>query len=807
MKAPVLRALSWFWVSALCSALVCCVVIALPAATKGPLAAPADTPPAGTAPSSMLSPATPAATATTSPSPSTSATAPPSPPAPISSASPTSPTTPHPLTLADLFSLRRVGDPQISPDGAWVTYTVDRADLKKDGHNTDVWMTSFDGKRTLQLTHSDDDETAPRFSPDGHWISFLSDRDYEHDTDQLWLLDRAGGEAERITDLAGGISDYVWSPNSARVALIVDDPDPEKERTKNAGDDPDSSKTPHPILLDRYQFKADKIGYLRNLHSHLYVLDLATRQAENVTPGTYDEQLPAWSPDGRSIVFVTKRGPDPDRHSNFDLYVIEAKAGATARELTTFEGADANPEWESPPVWSPDGTQIAYVQGGPDKLIYYAVEQLAVIPAAGGPARLLTPTLDRNVARPHWSPDGSSVDFLIEDDRQSQLASVRVKDGKLTRLLAGPQSVEEFAVGPKGTIALLVSTPQHPAEVYALDAGKGQASGAGAAAALRPLSRQNDALLAQLQLGAATGIEFPSKDGTQIHGLLITPPGYRSGAAASAAAGTAAGAGAGAAAGAASAAARGSSPATADGPTSGAAPGVRLPTILWLHGGPTSQYANEWRAEPQVFAAAGYAVILPNPRGSTGRGQGFATAIYADWGNKDTQDVLAAVDDVIGLGVADPQRLGVGGWSYGGILTNYVIAQDPRFKAACSGASISNVLAGYGTDMYIREYEAELGPPWKDTQEYLKLSGPFLHADRITTPTLFMCGQIDFNVPLLNSEQMYQALRSLGVPTQLVIYPGQFHGIRKPSYVRDRLERYLAWYAKYLKPEIVGAAR
>jgi dipeptidyl aminopeptidase/acylaminoacyl peptidase len=201
----------------------------------------------------------------------------------------------------------------------------------------------------------------------------------------------------------------------------------------------------------------------------------------------------------------------------------------------------------------------------------------------------------------------------------------------------------------------------------------------------------------------------------------------------------------------------------------------------------------------QIFASQGYAVVAANPRGSSGRGEAFAKAIWAEWGGKDAEDVLAAVDYAVKHGVADPDRLGVGGWSYGGILTNVVIAKDARFKAATSGASIGNALSGYGTDMYIREYELELGKPWKNLDVYLRNAYPLLHADRIRTPTLFLCGDRDFNVPLLNSEQMYQALRSLDIDTQLIIYPDQFHGLRRPSYLRDRMQRYVDWYAKYLQ--------
>jgi dipeptidyl aminopeptidase/acylaminoacyl peptidase len=199
-------------------------------------------------------------------------------------------------------------------------------------------------------------------------------------------------------------------------------------------------------------------------------------------------------------------------------------------------------------------------------------------------------------------------------------------------------------------------------------------------------------------------------------------------------------------------------------------------------------------------------VVAANPRGSSGRGEKFSMAIWAEWGNKDGQDVLAAVEYAVAQGIADSTRLGVGGWSYGGILTNQVIARDQRFKAAISGAGQSNVLAGYGTDQYVREYEAELGTPWGSPETWMRVSYPFFHADRIVTPTLFLCGDQDFNVPLLNSEQMYQALRSLGRETQLVIYPGEPHGIKKPSYQRDRLQRYLDWYSRYLNPNGAQAA-
>jgi dipeptidyl aminopeptidase/acylaminoacyl peptidase len=272
---------------------------------------------------------------------------------------------------------------------------------------------------------------------------------------------------------------------------------------------------------------------------------------------------------------------------------------------------------------------------------------------------------------------------------------------------------------------------------------------------LRALGRHNE-WLARKRLAEVEPIRFGNAEGLELEGLLVKPVGYQ--------------------------------------------PGKRYPTLLRLHGGPVYQFSHEFMPDWQAYAARGYAIVAVNPRGSSGRGFDFARQIYADWGNKDVDDVLAGVDHVVAMGIADPARLGIGGWSYGAILTNAVIARDTRFKAAVSGAGASNMYAMYGHDQYIREYELELGTPWRDREQYDRASAPFLHADRIRTPTLFQCGEKDLNVPCLGAEQMYQALRSLGVPSQLVVYPGEGHGLIVPSYLRDRLERNLAWYDQYLTP-------
>lgn len=647
------------------------------------------------------------------------------------------------FTVDDINAVRTVSDPRISPDGQWVAYSVASSDLAKDRRVSHLWMTSWDGKQTLQLTHSPEGESSPQWSPDGRLLAFLSARGSKDGPTQLWLLDRRGGEAQVATSFPGDVVDYDWSPDSKRIALIVADEDPDQAATQDADDD--EEKTLPPLVIDRFYFKEDETGYLGAQRQHLYVFDVATRKSELLTPGNYDESKPAWSPDGKLIAFASKRSqPDPDRNSQFGLYAIAPEPNSTPRLLTLYEGEVGDSQWASGPVWRPDGKEIAFVAAGDPKLIYYSTHHLYVVSAQGGAARILTRRFDRNLMEPRWSEDGKSIYLLFENDLNQHLSRLDPASGKLEPVLTGRRETLDFDIGPRNRIVVLDSTVDKPEELYAVENGKP-----------RPLTRQNEDWLSTRRLAAVEEISFPSKDGTRISGFIVKPPGYD--------------------------AAR------------------RYPAVLQIHGGPVAQYTNAFMPAWQILAAQGYVVLAANPRGSSGRGEAFATAIYADWGNKDAEDVLAAVDYAVQKGIADPERLGVGGWSYGGILTNFVIAKDSRFKTAVSGASIGNVLAGYGTDMYTREYEQELGTPWKNLDLYLRNSFPFLHADRIQTPTLFLCGDQDFNVPLLNSEQMYQALRSLGVDTQLIIYRGQFHGLDKPSYLRDRMQRFVNWYDKYLR--------
>jgi dipeptidyl aminopeptidase/acylaminoacyl peptidase len=616
----------------------------------------------------------------------------------------------RPLVVEDMENLVSVSSPAVSPDGKWVAHVASRDDMKEDESSTQIWFSGWDGSGLRQYTTAKESSSSPGFSPDSKWLALLSSRGREDGANQFCVMPTSGGEARCVTDLPGGVSDYDWAPDSRRVVLVSKvDPlyDPEA----------DEDKKPEPIVIDRYLDKGETV---------------------QLTDGAYQEFAPAFSPDGKRIAFTSKRGADPDTHDNWDVFVMDAQPGAEARSLTTNPGVDAGQR--SRPQWSPDGKQIAYVAGGDPALLWYSLFRLAVVPTDGGQARLLTADLDRNVSTPRWSEDGKSLYFLLEDDQSVQLARMPAAGGKIIRLTAPGQVISDVAVGSRGVV-LLTSSPAMPYELQVLE-GSG----------VRQLTRHN-AWLDKVALAAVKAVSFKSADGTEVHGLLMSPVTEQQGAG---------------------------------------------PGLLRLHGGPVSQRQFEFEFEFQVLAAQGYTVIAPNFRGSTGRGEIFQRAIFADWGNVEMHDALAAADYLVENKLVDSQRLGVYGWSYGGILTNYVIASDTRFRAAISGASMSNMLGGYGIDHYIREWNAELGAPWEHLDTWLKLSYPFLHADRIKTPTLFVVGELDYNVPLPATQQMYQALRQLGVETEMVVYPGEHHGISRPSFNLDRMHRYIDWFASHL---------
>jgi dipeptidyl aminopeptidase/acylaminoacyl peptidase len=639
-------------------------------------------------------------------------------------------TTKRPIGPSDIYRLQSVGGLQVSPDGEWILYTLSTIDSTKDKRNTDVWMISRDGKQNVQLTNSPDGESQPRFSPDGKYVSFVAKRG-EDKASQVYLLDRRGGDAIKATDVKGGLGDYRWSPDGKKLLLVVKDQD---------FSDTAKTKTRTPYVIDRYHFKQDYEGYLDRRATHLYVFTLADKKVDTLTTGKYDEEQPAFSPDGTQIAFVSNRTEDPDRNNNRDIYLMDAKPGASMKKLTTWPGSDASP------TWSPDGKYIAYLQSSSNEnFTMYGQQILAVISKEGGTTTLLSKPVDRPVSNPRWSADGKTIYVLADDDRQSLIASFDVASGSLTRVVDGERSISslEYDKG-HNSLVFLVSSPVRPSEIFLFEHDS-----------LKMVSKIHEAFLAPLQLATVEGFRSKSKDGISISNILFRP--------------------------------------------ANSSKDRKLPLILHIHGGPVGQNDFGFNINEQILASAGYAVAVVNYRGSSGRGLEFIRAIYADWGNKEVIDIVGAANHLVKEGVVDENRMGIGGWSYGGISTDFTIASDPRFKAAVSGAGSALQFTMYGTDEYVSQYETELGPPWRNPDKWMKLSYPFFHVDRIKTPTLFMASQNDFNVPVAGAEQMYQALRSIGIPTELVIYPGQNHGLSVPSYVKDRLERYIRWFDKYLK--------
>jgi dipeptidyl aminopeptidase/acylaminoacyl peptidase len=624
------------------------------------------------------------------------------------------------------------------------------------------------------------DVSDPQVSPDGLWIAYVlgsNDREADQARSAIWMVSWDGSQKLALTNAADGTRKPSWSPDGRFLAYIAKPAgsdteqimlldrrggearqltsgteeigayawSPDGERLAIAMEPGDDEKSPGPIVIDAWHFKEDEDGYLRAGHAqHLYLLDVGSKRIDALTTeAEFTEDLPVWSPDGRQIAFVRSHEKGVDRDGRADIDVIDAHPGGAVRSLArpyapNFQKLE----------WSPDGKLVAYLQGLEPKFNAYMQDRLFVVPAAGGVSRALTDKLDRAVTSFAFTGDSAAITIVVEDDRTAYPARVDLASGAITRVATG-QFVASALSTAGGHTALLQSDDRAPAEVYALEAGQ-----------LRKLTGHNDAFLAELALGAVEDVSFMSKGGADVHGLIVKPPSFVS--------------------------------------------GKKYPVLLWIHGGPNGQddhslVLDGYDFEPQMFAARGFVVLRVNYRGSSGRGIAYAEAIFADWGHKEVEDLLAGVDRLVALGIADPERLVIGGWSYGGLLTDYTIATDRRFKAAISGAGSANQLSTYGSDEYILQYTNELGAPWSNTALWLKVSYPFFHADRIHTPTLFLGGEKDFNVPITGAEQMYEALRTLGVPTQLIVYPGEHHVFARPSFVTDLAEREFAWVDRFIR--------
>ncbi|MGD8539890.1 MAG: DPP IV N-terminal domain-containing protein, partial [Candidatus Aminicenantes bacterium] len=468
------------------------------------------------------------------------------------------------LQIDDYFALKDVYNPRISPDGAWVAFTVHSQDLETDQHETRLWMISTSGGEAIPMTAPGSSATRPRWSPDGKHLAFLSDREWERSSrgQQVYTLDLRGGEGVPLTSVEQGVEGYEWSPDGKRLVLVIRDPKPCQ------------GTAPGPWVIDRLLFKEDYVGYLNRLRAHLYVFDIETKALVQITSGDYEDSDPAWSPDGSAIAFVSNRTKEPDANYNTDIWLVKPNIPHDNQKPVRVT---SNPWADDEPVWHPDGERIGYLMTYTDRTDVpnaYLQTKVAIIRIGEEePVLLTTEDLDRKAYGPAFSPDGNHIYVMLEDDGQVQLASVSVDDGTLSRPVTGQVRVEATAVAPDGSVVAVISAPRLPSDLFVLDAGSSE---------LRRLTHVNDELLNSIVLSDVEELRFPTLDGTEIQTFVYKPRDFD--------------------------------------------PEYQYPTILWLHGGQESQYDYGFNFRVQLFAANGYVVVMPNVRGSGGRGLEFALA-------------------------------------------------------------------------------------------------------------------------------------------------------------------------------------
>ena len=617
--------------------------------------------------------------------------------------------------VEDQDRIRYPGRPAISPDGQFIAFSEDGT----------IYVVSEDAPTPRALTSDASSAWGPRWSADGNSLFFVSDRGEQS---QLWKLPANDfGEAVQVTSRDKGISGGELSPDESRLLIVFRD----GELTEKTDDD--DSPAP-PFVITRRHFKEDAgDGYLTAEDTrHLYVYDITEDELRQLTEGEFNQSSGAWSPDGEQIVYISDQQPVPDEGYRTDLWRVSSNGGDPVR-LTNSN------EQKYSPTFSPDGESIAYLTAGDG---VYSVPHIAIIPAAGGEPRILTTSLDRWINGFEFSEDGRWIYLSFDNAGSTQLARVRVRDGRVERIIEGNVLISAFDVGPGTCVAVNMKGENDTTDVYLSNRGR-----------LTRLTDLNEDFFSEVRAGEKRKVSFESSDGTTIEAFVTFPPDYDD-----------------------------SRP---------------WPTVLNVHGGPVGQFGWGYGFGTQFIAANGYVVIEPNVRGSTGFGQDFIREIYQGWGIADYPDFIAAVDYAIEAGIADPDRLAITGFSYGGYIVNIAITETDRFKAAAAGAGHSLIEANFGHDIYQKWYVWEFGPPWQNRDLYDAVS-PFLRVDKVTTPTIFLGGRIDWNVTILNSELMYQALKVLGVDTELVVYPDSHHGGWPSEYEQDYLTRVVAWFDKYL---------
>ncbi|MBX5437863.1 MAG: S9 family peptidase [Alicyclobacillaceae bacterium] len=684
------------------------------------------------------------------------------------------------LTAEQLAELPILGDPQISPDGRFIAYVVQRLDPEKDEVRSNIWIVPVEGGEPYQLTQAQAQDRLPRWSPDGQLLAFVSDRSGQS---QIYVIAPNGGEARRIPTPHAVASAPAWSPDGRYLAYVArvfsknegwlpyaGAPASDYERAErlartvyeakpNEGQKPKAEVK----VVTRLKYRFDIGGEYGDLRSHVFVVPAEGGEARRVTSGDFDHEAPAWSPDGRYIAAVACRREDADWLHKHDIWLFDVQSG-DARQI--FEGTGSIYALS----FSPDGTRIAFLghdgrSGHTTSLGCWTFE----VSGAGDPVvhhRQATnhaapydrPAINQHVgdlrafawSSPVWSADGRFVYFLLSDGGHSAIYRAPVDGGQGERVSGhGRGSIAAFSLSATGLIAYQYGDTKTPDEIFAVQLPPGEIQAD--TLPVRQLTRVYAAACQGLDFQDAEPFRYRAKDKLWLDGWVIKPAGYE--------------------------------------------PGKRYPTVLSIHGGPQGAYGDVFHYMFQFLASNGYAVVYANPRGSECYGQAFADACFGDWGGADFEDIMGALDHVIEMGIADPDRCVVTGWSYGGYMTCWTVTQTDRFKAAVAGACVSNRHSFYGTsDIGVPFGETEFpGNPWDNPERLLERS-PISHVKNVKTPLLLLHGESDLRCPVTQSEEFFVALKRLGKNVAMVRYPGANHSLQRPSHKVDRLRRTLAFF-------------